>query len=575
MADYDLVVRGGTVHEGTGAEPRDADVAIVGGRIAAVGVITGSGAEEIDARGAIVTPGFIDVHSHYDGQAMWAERMAPSSNHGVTSVLMGNCGVGFAPCRPDQRDMLVKLMEGVEEIPEVVMATGLPWNWETFPEYLDALAERRFDIDVGAQVPHSALRVYAMGERGARREAATEEDLDLIRTLTREAVEAGAIGVSTSRHLLHRTKAGQKAYSLYSDEPEYMALAQGLRDAGSGVFQMITNNLNDAGDEFALMRRLARESGRPLSFTLMQIPEAPKGWTDNLRLLHEAAAEGLEIRGQVYPRPGGVLMGLDLSIHPFMLHPSFRPLVDLPLAEKVAALRDPDLRARLLAEEPWDPNPNLRWLVSTFPNASVLGDPPNYEPTLADRIGARAAAGGLTPHELVYNLLLEDEGQAVLLSPVTNYIEGNLDAARLMESHPHTVLALGDGGAHYGSVCDASYPTSYLPQWVRDAAPGKGVALPRAVRALTLEPAQSIGLNDRGRIAAGYKADLNVIDFERLRLHPPRVVRDLPAGGRRLRQAADGYVATIVSGQATYREGEATGALPGRLIRGQKAGPGG
>ena len=392
MADFDLVLRGGEIHDGTGAPGRIGDVAIRGDRIVAIGTFEGKGAQEIDATGKIVTPGFVDIHTHYDGQATWEHRMVPSSGHGVTSVVMGNCGVGFAPCKPDQHDMLVKLMEGVEDIPEVVMTAGLPWNWETFPEYLDALAARQLDIDVAAQLPHSALRVYVMGERGARREAPTADDLAKMRELTAEAIRAGALGVTTSRNILHRTRAGELAPSLESPEAELLALAAGLKDAGTGVYQLIADIFGAADDEFALMRRVAEASGRPLSFTLLQMATGDEnGWRDYLAGLEAANAAGVRITGQVYPRPVGLLFGLDLSFHPFSLHPSFRPLADLPLAEKVAAMRDPALRAKLLSESPADTNPFFLSIVEASTATYVMGEPPVYDPNPEDRLDRIAA----------------------------------------------------------------------------------------------------------------------------------------------------------------------------------------
>ncbi len=573
MAEYDLVVRGGQLLDGTGRPGATGDVAVAGGRIVAVGRVSGRGAEEVDAAGAVVTPGFVDVHTHFDGQATWEERMTPSSQHGVTTVVTGNCGVGFAPCRPDERDMLVRLMEGVEDIPEVVMTTGLPWDWETFPEYLDALAARRLDVDLAAQLPHSALRVYVMGERGAAREAPTDDDLAALRRLVAEGIRAGALGVTTSRNIHHRTRAGEQAPSIGSEERELLALAAGLRDAGAGVLQLIPEVEAPAEREFGLMRRLAAAAGRPLSFSLLQTRVAPDQWRTYLRLLEEADAEGLEIRAQVFPRPVGMLFGLDLSLHPFALHPSFRPLQDLPLAEKAAALRDPALRERLLAEEPADPNPFLLRLARSFGEAHVMGERPDYEPDPADSIGNRARRLGLTPHEYVYDVLLADDGRTLLFWPTANYAGGDLDAAREMVGHPRTVLGLGDGGAHYGLICDSSYPTYLLESWVRDAEGERHLPLPEAVQALSDTPARAVGLADRGRLAVGYRADLNVIDLPALRLHRPDVVHDLPAGGRRLRQLADGYLLTVAGGAVTYRDGEHTGELPGRLVRGARPAP--
>lgn len=569
MTDYDLIIRGGTVHDGLGSEARIADVAVKDGLIAAIGTLTGTAADEIDARGLLVTPGFVDVHTHYDGQATWANRLAPSSGHGVTSVVMGNCGVGFAPCRPTQRALLVQVMEGVEDVPEVVMTEGLPWNWESFPDYLDALEARPFDVDVAAQLPHSALRVFVMGDRAATGQLPTADDLAAMRQLTTQAVRAGALGVSTSRNLMHRTKAGALAPSLFSDEDELGALADGLKDAGHGVFQIIPAPMGDAVTEFALMRRLAERSGRPLSYTLIQMPAGdPTAWRQSLAALSDAAASGLQMRAQVAPRPVGMFYGLDLSFHPFAYHPSFQSIKHLPLADKLARLRDPALRAILLAEQPEDTNPVNLKTVKSFQYAYAWGAAPDYEPQLADRIDQRAQAAGLSIEAFAYDLLLAQDGQAMFYLPGANYRDGNLSAVREMLGHAHTVMALADGGAHYGMICDASFPTYFLTRWARDADATQRIPLPQAIAALTSEPAALVGLADRGCLAVGLKADLNLIDFERLNVRVPTVVHDLPAGGRRMDQRADGFVATLVSGTVTYRQGEPTGALPGRLVRG-------
>ena len=574
MTDFDLIIRGGTVHDGLGSEPRITDIAIKDGRIAAIGAISGTAGEEIDARGLLVTPGFVDVHTHFDGQATWEHRLAPSSGHGVTSVVMGNCGVGFAPCRPAERGILVKVMEGVEDVPEVVMTEGLPWNWETFPEYLDALAAREFDIDVAAQLPHSALRVYVMGQRAGEQEPPTAEDLAQMRQLTTEAIRAGALGVTTSRNLLHRTKAGELAPSLFSEEDELCALAEGLKDAGSGVFQIIPAPMGDAVSEFALMRRLAERSGRPLSYSLIQMPTGDdQAWRRSLAALTAAADDGLQMRAQVAPRPVGMFYGLELSFHPFAYHPSYKAIAHLPLAERVARMKDPALRTQLLWEQAEDTNPVNLKTVKAFQFSYSWGQEADYEPSLADRIDKRAKAAGLSVEEFAYDLLLADEGRAIFYQPGANYRDGNLDAVREMLGHPQAVVGLADGGAHYGMICDASFPTYFLARWARDAEASQRIALPQAIAALTSEPAALAGLNDRGRLAVGLKADLNLIDFDRLKVHVPTVVHDLPAGGRRMRQLADGYVATIVSGQVTYRNGEPTGALPGRLVRGQRGVP--
>jgi N-acyl-D-aspartate/D-glutamate deacylase len=569
MSDYDLVIRGGTVIDGSGNEAFEGDVAISDGRIAAVGKGLGAGREEIDVRGRVVTPGFIDVHTHYDGQITWEHRLRPSSDHGVTTVVMGNCGVGFAPVRPTDHNLVIRLMEGVEDIPDVVMAEGVPFNWESFPDYLDAIEQRESDIDFCAQLPHSALRVFVMGKRGADLEPPTEADLAEMRRLTAEAVKAGALGVTTSRTVVHRFRTGELAPSVPTADAEVLALAAGLRDAGAGVFQMAPNYDLEAEPMFDLCRRLAAESRRPLSFTFVQVPHRPNDWRYLLSELDRAKADGLEIRGQIIPRPTGGLMGLELSLHPFSLNPSFRPIADLPLEQKVAAMRDPALRARLIAEQPDDPHTFFKFFVSEKDMLFRLGDPPNYNPTPDESIGAMARAQGRDPNEVIYDILLENGGHEILYRPM-----GNTEGApkfetvgRHMLHNDRTVVALGDGGAHYSMVCDAALTTYLLTYWVKDATDDRKVALASAVRMLSREPAELAGLRDRGLIKPGYKADLNVIDFDRLKLYAPRATYDLPAGGRRLSQKADGYEATIVSGVVTYRNGEATGALPGRLQR--------
>ena len=574
MADFDLIIRGGMVHDGLGGAPRIVDIAVKDGRIAAMGAVSGSATEVISAAGLIVTPGFVDVHTHYDGQSTWENRLAPSSGHGVTSVVMGNCGVGFAPCKPEQRDILVKVMEGVEDVPEVVMTEGLPWNWETFPQYLDALDARSFDVDVAAQLPHSALRVFVMGDRAAGHEPPSADDLSQMRRLTAEAIRAGALGVSTSRNMLHRTKAGELAPSLFSEEDELAALAEGLKDAGRGVFQIIPAPMGDARSEFALMRRLAERSGRPLSYTLIQMPAGdPDAWRQSLEALSAAAKDGLQMRAQVAPRPVGMFYGLDLSFHPFAFHPSYKKIAHLPRTERVARMQDPHFRAQLLSEQPEDTNTVNVKTVKSFQYAYVWGEDANYEPELADRIDQRAKAAGLSVEEYAYDMLLANDGKAIFYQPGANYRERNLDAVREMLGHPQSVVGLADGGAHYGMICDASFPTYFLARWARDASEAQRIALPQAIAALTSEPATLAGLNDRGRLEVGLKADINVIDLDRLKVHVPSVVYDLPAGGRRMRQLADGYVATIVSGKVTYRNGEHTGELPGRLIRGPQETP--
>lgn len=567
--EFDLIIRNGVIVDGSGKPVFTGDVAVSGGKIAAVGKVEGSAKQEIDADGKLVTPGFVDIHTHFDGQATWENRMSPSSNHGVTTVLMGNCGVGFAPCRPHQRDMLVKLMEGVEDIPEVVMVDGLPWNWETFPDYLDALEKRELDVDVATQVPHSAVRIFVMGERAARHEPPTAEDLEQMRTLVKEAIEAGAFGVTTSRNMMHRTRAGELAPSLYSEFDELCALMDGLVEANAGVFQMIPAPSNDAGEEFALLRGLAEHGKRPVSFTLLDVPNQPgPGWRAMLRGLEQARQDGLQMRGQVAPRPVGMFYGLDLSLHAFSSHPSYKTIAGLPLSERVAKMRDPQFRSQLLSESPEDSNPVTLALIDAFRATSEWEDGrPNYEPDRASRMEARAQAAGLSLHEYAYDRLLQDDGRRMFYLPAANYTEGNLSAVREMLGHPDTVMALADGGAHYGLICDSSFPTYFLQRWARDAAEHERIELPKAIAELTSKTAATVGLTDRGLLAPGMKADINVIDFDRLQLRVPEIVYDLPAGGKRMLQKVDGIVATIVNGRITYRNGEHTGELPGRLVR--------
>jgi N-acyl-D-aspartate/D-glutamate deacylase len=573
MADmaHDLVIRGGHVADGQGGEPVAADVGVNGGTITAVGTLAGRGREEIDAAGLLVTPGFVDIHTHYDGQATWDARMAPSSWHGVTTAVMGNCGVGFAPVRPDAHDQLISLMEGVEDIPGAVLNEGIDWTWETFGEYLDAVERRPHDIDLCAQLPHGALRLYVMGERAARLEDATQDDAAAMRQLAAEAMRDGAVGFSTSRTLNHRTASGDPTPSLRARSDELEAIAMGVADAGHGVIELISDFYPDTEGEFELVRSMVAASGRPLSLSLAQSHRQPEAWRGLLERIEESVAEGLPIRAQVAPRPVGLLVGLQSSYHPFLMFPAWRDVAGLPVAEQASALRDQTFRARVLAEVPEDDGAGGRATgrrrLINYANLFPLGEVPDYEPPPETSVERMAAARGVDPAALLLDLLAENDGLNFLYTPFSNYADGNLDACGEMIAHPHTIFGLGDGGAHVGLISDASFPTYALSHWARDRSHGR-MEVGRVVEQLTSATAAAVGLHDRGILAEGMRADVNVIDFDRLRCAAPVMAYDLPAGGKRLLQSAHGYRATVVAGAITYRDGEPTGALPGRLVRG-------
>ncbi|QNI05493.1 amidohydrolase family protein [Mycobacterium kubicae] len=569
---YDLIVRNGTIVDGLGGEPYVGDVAVHDGVIAAVGTVSGDAAREIDATGLLVTPGFVDLHTHYDGQAIWSERLTPSSAHGVTTVVMGNCGVGFAPCRQEDHDVLVDVMAGVEDIPGVVMTDGLPWTWETFPEYLDALDSGRRDIDVAAYLPHSPLRVYVMGQRGADREPATAEDLAKMRALAKEAMEVGALGFASSRLTIHKTESGSPIPSYDAAREEIEEIAKGVVDGGGGVLQFVPDI--PAGGYQPVLQTVfdvAEDVGLPVTFTLVVANTGDPTWPDAINMVEKANAAGGDITAQLLPRPIGLIIGLQLTANPFVLYPSYREIAHLPLAERVAEMRKPEVRARILADKPGHGHPIL-YVAQAWDWIFPLGDNPNYEPNPQDSIGARARARGVNPMEEAYDRLLDDDGRAMLLVATSNLENNSLDTVGKLLHRDDVVLGLGDGGAHYGMICDASYSTYFLAHWARDRKAGR-FSVAEAVRELTSVPARVAGLADRGRIAVGYKADLNVIDHDGLRLHKPVISYDLPAGGRRLDQTAEGYVATVVSGQIIAENGVPTDARPGKLVRGRQAAP--
>ncbi|MDX2238415.1 MAG: amidohydrolase family protein [Hyphomonadaceae bacterium] len=565
MAEFDVVIRNGTLADGTGGALRDGDVGLVGDRIAAIGPRLGRGREEIDAKGCIVTPGFVDVHTHYDGQATWDSRLEPSTRHGVTTAVTGNCGVGFAPCRPQDRDALIRLMEGVEDIPGAALHEGLQWDWESFPDYLDALARRPRDCDVAAMAPHGALRVFAMGARGIAREPATDDDIALMRALLREALDAGAIGLGTSRTIAHRTADGDFTPMYGALRSELAGVTQALN--GRGVFQMVSDFVQEE-DEFGILEDAARNGASAASFSLLQADPAPDKWRSLLDRTERAAAQGLPVRAQVIARPVGVLMGLEASMHPFSNTAAWREIAARPLSEKVARMRDPAFRARLLNDEKSGRHQLLVYFRDAWSKFFPLGDPPVYAPGPERSIAAMARAQGRAPEEVAYELLLENDGRAFIYLPLFNYTRGDLSVVEEMLAHPLTVPGLGDGGAHVGAICDGSATTYLLMHWVRDRG---DIPLQSAVEMLTRRSAALVGLHDRGVLAPGRKADLNVIDLDALAIAAPRIAYDLPAGGKRLTQGARGYRATVLSGVIAARDDAPTGALPGRLVRGRQA----
>ncbi len=568
MADYNLVIRGGTVIDGTGRAPIEADVALSGNRIAAVGKVTGTGKEEINAKGKLVTPGFVDIHTHYDAQAVWDDHLAPSSWHGVTTAVMGNCGVGFAPCKPADRQKLVELMEGVEDIPGAVMNEGMEWSWESFGEYLNALERKNRDMDICALLPHAAVRVFVMGERALQLENANQADIAQMREIARDAMQAGAFGFSTSRSLSHKTLRGDPTPTIRAQEEELRGIAMGMKDAGSGMLEMVSEWAPDHNAEFAMLRRIIEDCGRPAVFTLTQRHSRPEVWRDLLRSADKAAADGLAIRPVFAPRAIGVLLGLTGSQNPFSATPTYKGIAHLPLAERVQRMRDPAIRAAILSEDPKKD--------STFPlfprlSYSIMfrfGTPPNYQPKPEDSLEAIAQREGRTPAEVAYNVLLENDGQNFIYTTISNYAYHDLSMSETLLNNRNCIMGLGDGGAHVAFILDAGYQTWLLTHWGRTM--GK-FAPEELIRRLTSDTAGAAGLHDRGVLAVGKKADVNVIDWDRLGADAPYVVSDLPAGGKRLLQKVHGYEATIVSGQVTFREGVATGVLPGRLVRGPQA----
>jgi N-acyl-D-amino-acid deacylase len=567
---HDLVLRNGTVIDGTGRPRFAGDVAVDGGTITAVGEVLGCGRREIEARDRLVTPGWVDVHTHYDGQVTWDPLLAPSSWHGVTTVVMGNCGVGFAPVRPGQESFLIELMEGVEDIPGSALHEGIRWRWESFAEYLDALGTMKRVLDVAAQVPHCAIRAYVLGERAHEVDVSEAEIAEMSR-LTRDALRAGAVGFTTSRTILHRSRHGLVPGTHCTAE-ELLGIGRALGEAGHGVFEMVSD-LQGQEPDLGWMKQFCRATGRPITFAIAQTFVAPTVWKETLAKSEELATAGLSIVPQVACRPTGLLFSLQSTFHPFFFHPTYRnQLARLPLDERVARMRTPEMRARILDEELDTADPIVRILATNWMQMFPLGDPPDYEPAAEHSVYAIATRENRRPEEVAYDVLLERNGTQFLFAPLANYLDYNYDVIREMLMHPRTVLGLSDGGAHCGLICDASMPTFLLTHWARDRRRGEKLPLEHAVRLQTSNTAGLYGFTDRGTLEPGKKADLNVIDWDALRLHAPEMVFDLPAGGRRLVQRVSGYEATVVSGEVTFENGEPTGAMPGALLRASATG---
>jgi N-acyl-D-amino-acid deacylase len=578
---YDLVIRNGRIVDGTGEPAYAGEIAVERGvivRIERDASIEGEGREEIDAAGCVVTPGFVDIHTHYDGQVTWDPHLTPSGWHGVTTAVFGNCGVGFAPVRPDQHEYLIQLMEGVEDIPGSALSAGIKWNWETFPEFLDAIDRTPLAIDVGAQVPHGSVRTYVMGERGAKNEPATPEDIAAMAAIVKEGIQAGALGFSTSRTLLHKAVDGEPVPGTFAAEDELFGIGRVLGELDQGLFELAGagaggEDILGPKKEMEWMRRLSAEIGRPVSFAMLQVDAAPGLWRELLDLSTEAVAEGAEIYPQIAGRPFGMLIGFQTDYHPFAEKAAYKEIANLPLAERVAELRKPERRAAITGEKVEYDDPMQAYVHSSFNKLFPMGEPPNYEPSEDQSVAAIAEREGVAPEEKLYDLMLQHDGRELLLFPLLNYSEFSCDPIYEMIHHPRAALGLGDGGAHCGIICDASIPTFMLTHWVRDRTRGKRIPIEFVVKRMSRDTAELYGLNDRGVLKPGMKADLNVIDMDAIQLKLPQMVHDLPLGGRRLIQRADGYRATVVSGETVMRDGEPTAARPGRLVRGEQPAP--
>ncbi len=568
ISDFDIIIKNGTLVDGTGAKSKLGDIAIKNGIIEAIGNFSGKANQVIDATNLVVTPGFVDIHTHYDGQAIWDSQLKPSSIHGVTTVVMGNCGVGFAPCKPEDRVKLVELMEGVEDIPAPVMHEGLNWQWETFEEYIKALEKNKLDIDICALLPHAALRVYVMGERAIKHEVATKEDMQMMRKLAKEAVETGAFGFSTSRTISHKSLKGEYTPTLRAHEDELTAIAMGLSDAGAGFMEIVSDwNEPDPETEFEVLKRIVKSSGRPVVFSCTQRHDRPHFWEDLMAMARQAQKEGLPIRPVVTPRPIGLLLGLNGSQNPFSGTDTYKSISDLPLDRRVTEMRKDEVKKKILSEDPIK--------GSTFPLINRIGytqmyrfgSPPNYNPKPEESIEAMAKQKGMTAAELAYEILIENDGNNFIYAPLVNYADHTFGVCKKMLDDKNAIMGLGDGGAHVGFILDAGYPTWLISYW---SVKQKAYSMEETVRRLTSDTANAAGLNDRGLLKVGLKADINIIDWENVGSSDPFMTQDLPAGGKRLMQHTKGYVATIVSGKVTYKNGKFTKERPGTVVKSVK-----
>ncbi len=568
MEKSDIILKNGTIFDGTGNDSYVSDIFIKSGQITDIRKSNSndSANQIINADGHIITPGFVDIHTHYDGQVTWDNYITPSSWYGVTTAIMGNCGVGFAPVRNEDHEKLITLMEGVEDIPEVVLKEGIEWQWETYSEYMNFLCDRNFDIDIGSQLPHGALRLYVMGKRGADREAATDDDIKKMSYLAAEAIENGAFGFTTSRTINHRTSDGDYVPQLEARENELLGIANSIGKTNKGVLQVVSDFLGGK-EEYQMLERMVIESKRPLSITVAQTDAVPYKWNELLTWIENSGKKGLPIKAQVSGRPIGLVLGLSVTLNPFSGHQSFKEIEKLSINKKVEIMKDNEFRKKILSEKPDTDDGLMLSILRNLNNIYILDNPPDYEPEISESLGYQAKKKGFDVLNLLYDTLLKKEGNQLLYYPIGNYMDGSLEASKTMIESEYSLLALGDGGAHCATICDASFPTHMLTFWGRDRKRGPKLELPWIIKSYTHDNAIAMGLMDRGLIKKGMLADINIIDFDNLQLFAPELVNDLPAGGKRLIQKVEGYVATIKSGIITYENGISTNKLPGKLLK--------